>query len=160
MNCVNAAMFLGSADPTMDEVLHRGRQGSSQLGLFWGNFFFSFWRKSLIWWTSFFKGLFFWALSTSRTVKTNLPPSSGKSPELKTSFCRTKPRTMREAIVILSDRVALIYKVPCFAARWREICGCFEGIEVSLQPTLFRRCFPFIPRGIWGILKQDLVFTV
>jgi len=34
MNCVKAAMFLGSADPTMDEVLHRGRQGSSRLGLF------------------------------------------------------------------------------------------------------------------------------
>jgi len=35
MNCVNAAMFLGSsADPTMDEVLHWGRQGSSRLGLF------------------------------------------------------------------------------------------------------------------------------
>ena len=33
----------------MDEVLHRVRQGSSRLGLFWGNlFFFSFWRKSLI----------------------------------------------------------------------------------------------------------------
>ena len=48
MNCVNAAMLLESADPTMDEVLHRGRQSSSRLGLFWGNFFFSFWRKSLI----------------------------------------------------------------------------------------------------------------
>jgi len=47
MNCVNAAMFLGSADPTMDEVLHRGRQGSSRLGLFWGIFSFSFWWKSL-----------------------------------------------------------------------------------------------------------------
>jgi len=34
MNCVKAAMFLGSADPTMDEELHRGRQGSSRLGLF------------------------------------------------------------------------------------------------------------------------------
>jgi len=34
MNCVKAAMFLGSADPTMDEVLHRGRQGSLWLGLF------------------------------------------------------------------------------------------------------------------------------
>jgi len=34
MNCVKAAMFRGSADPTMDEVLHRGRQGSSRLGLF------------------------------------------------------------------------------------------------------------------------------
>jgi len=34
MNCVKAAMFLGLADPTMDEVLHRGRQGSSRLGLF------------------------------------------------------------------------------------------------------------------------------
>jgi len=34
MNSVKAAMFLGSADPTMDEVLHRGRQGSSRLGLF------------------------------------------------------------------------------------------------------------------------------
>jgi len=40
MNRVDAAMFLGSADPTMDEVLHRGRQGSSRLSLFWGNFFF------------------------------------------------------------------------------------------------------------------------
>jgi len=28
VNCVKAAMFLGSADPIMDEVLHRGRQGS------------------------------------------------------------------------------------------------------------------------------------
>jgi len=34
MNCVKAAMFLGSADITMEEVLHRGRQGSSRLGLF------------------------------------------------------------------------------------------------------------------------------
>jgi len=34
MNYVNAAMFLGAADPTMDEVLHRGRQGSLRLGLF------------------------------------------------------------------------------------------------------------------------------
>jgi len=34
MNCGNAAMLLGSADPTMDEVLHRGRQSSSRLGLF------------------------------------------------------------------------------------------------------------------------------
>jgi len=34
MNCVKAAMFLGSADPTMDEVLHPDRQGSSRLGLF------------------------------------------------------------------------------------------------------------------------------
>jgi len=34
MNCVKAAMFLGSADTTMDEVLHRDRQGSSRLGLF------------------------------------------------------------------------------------------------------------------------------
>jgi len=34
MNCVKAAMLLGSADPTMDEVLPRGRQGSSRLGLF------------------------------------------------------------------------------------------------------------------------------
>jgi len=34
MNCVKAAMFLGSADPIKDEVLHRGRQGSSRLGLF------------------------------------------------------------------------------------------------------------------------------
>jgi len=42
MNCVKAAMFLGSADTTMDEVLHPGRQGSSRLGLFWGNFFFLF----------------------------------------------------------------------------------------------------------------------
>jgi len=42
MNCINAAMFLGSADPTMDEVLHRARQGSSRLTLFWGNFFFFF----------------------------------------------------------------------------------------------------------------------
>ena len=50
MNCVKAAMFLGSADPAMDEVLHRGRQGSSRLGLFSGNFFFSSWRKSLITW--------------------------------------------------------------------------------------------------------------
>jgi len=33
-NCVGAAMFLGSADPTMDEVLHRGRQDSSRLALF------------------------------------------------------------------------------------------------------------------------------
>ena len=48
MNCVNAAMFLGSAEPTMDEGLQRCRQGSSRLGLFWGKFFFSFWRKSLI----------------------------------------------------------------------------------------------------------------
>jgi len=47
MNYVKAAMFLGSADPTMDEVLQRGRQGSLRLGVFWGNFF-SFWRKSLI----------------------------------------------------------------------------------------------------------------
>ena len=28
MNCVKAAMFRGSADPTMDDVLHRGKQGS------------------------------------------------------------------------------------------------------------------------------------
>jgi len=48
MNYVEAAMFLGSVDTTMDEVLHGGRQGSSRLGLFLGNFFFSFWRKSLI----------------------------------------------------------------------------------------------------------------
>jgi len=34
MNYVKAAMFLGSADPTMDDVLHRGWQGSSRLGLF------------------------------------------------------------------------------------------------------------------------------
>jgi len=48
MNCVKAAMFLGSAGPTIDEVLHRGRLDSSRLGLFWGTFFFSFWWKSLI----------------------------------------------------------------------------------------------------------------
>jgi len=48
MNSVKAAMFLGSADPTMDEVLNRDRQGSSRFDLFWGNFCFSFWRKSLI----------------------------------------------------------------------------------------------------------------
>jgi len=34
MNCVKAAMFLGLADPTMDEVLRPDRQGSSRLGLF------------------------------------------------------------------------------------------------------------------------------
>jgi len=34
VNCVKAAMFLGSADPTMDVVLHPGRQGSLWLGLF------------------------------------------------------------------------------------------------------------------------------
>jgi len=51
MNSVKATTSLGSADPTMDEVLHRGRQGSSRLGLFWGNFvfLFFFWRKYLIW---------------------------------------------------------------------------------------------------------------
>jgi len=43
-------IFLGSAESTMDEVLHRGRLGSSRFSLFWGNFFFSFWRKSLIIW--------------------------------------------------------------------------------------------------------------
>jgi len=42
MNCVKAAMFLGSADPTMDEVFHWGRQGSSRLGLFLGISFFFF----------------------------------------------------------------------------------------------------------------------
>jgi len=41
MNGVNA-MCLGSADPTTDEVLHRGRQASSRLGLFGGDFFFLF----------------------------------------------------------------------------------------------------------------------
>jgi len=40
MNCVKAAMLLGSADPTMGEVLHPGRHGSSWLGLFRGDFFF------------------------------------------------------------------------------------------------------------------------
>ena len=34
MNFVKAVMFLRSADPAMNEVLHRGRQGSSWLGLF------------------------------------------------------------------------------------------------------------------------------
>ena len=39
MNCVYAAMFHGSAsaDPAMDEILHRGRLGSSRLGLFWSS---------------------------------------------------------------------------------------------------------------------------
>ena len=37
-----------AADPAIDDILHRGRLDSSRLGLFWGNFFFSFWRKSLI----------------------------------------------------------------------------------------------------------------
>jgi len=37
-----------AADPAIDEILHRGTLDSSRLGLFWGNFFFSFWRKSLI----------------------------------------------------------------------------------------------------------------
>jgi len=31
MNCVKVAMFLGSADTTMDEVLRWRRQGSSRL---------------------------------------------------------------------------------------------------------------------------------
>jgi len=37
-----------AADPAIDEILHRGRLDSSRLGLFWGNFLFSFWRKSHI----------------------------------------------------------------------------------------------------------------
>jgi len=34
MNSDKASMFLGSDDPTMDEALHPGRQGSLRLGLF------------------------------------------------------------------------------------------------------------------------------
>jgi len=42
MNYVYAAIFLASSDPAIDEILHRGRQDSSRLGLFWGIFFLFF----------------------------------------------------------------------------------------------------------------------
>jgi len=50
MNCVKAAMFLGSADPTMDKVLVYTRAGRARYGsvCFEATSFFSFWRKSLI----------------------------------------------------------------------------------------------------------------